>query len=146
MNADHWGRLALSMRRRHAGAVSGDPFQTVAIAYSQPQALVLLSLFGWHGFPAYARGLEHARADCPMTLALGGIPIRVLSEVAEEARALLAEAAEREVEERAPSPLAYRIGKVLGLGVIGAAPPPRVAASIVPSYSAATATIASSSG
>jgi hypothetical protein len=92
---------------------------------------VLLSLFAWHGFPAYARNLQHARTDCPVTLALGGIPILVLSDHAEDARVLLAEAAERDADEPAPTPLAYRIVKMLALGVMGAPPPPRMAASIV---------------
>jgi hypothetical protein len=111
--------------------VSDEPFETVAIAYSLPQALVLLSLFAWHGFPAYARNLQHARTDCPVTLALGGIPICVLSNWADDARALLAEAADRDSDPPTPSPLAYRIAKVLALGVIGATPPPRMPASIV---------------
>lgn len=111
--------------------MSDDPFVTVAIAYSQPQALVLLSLFAWHDMPAYARNLQHARTDCPVTLALGGIPIRVLADCAGEARALLVEAAERETEEPAPTPLAYRIVKTVALGVLGAPPPPRMAATIV---------------
>ncbi|NIJ21155.1 hypothetical protein FHS95_002858 [Sphingomonas naasensis] len=111
--------------------MSDDPFVTVAIAYSQPQALVLLSLFAWHDIPAYARNLQHARTDCPVTLALGGIPIRVLSDCAGAARALLVEAAEREDERPAPAPLAWRIVKTLALGMVGATPPPRIAASIV---------------
>jgi hypothetical protein len=72
-----------------------DPFETVAIAYSQPQAAVLMSLFQWHGIPAYAQNIEMVRANSPLTLALGGIPIRVHREAAVDARELLADADRR---------------------------------------------------
>lgn len=110
--------------------MQGGGFETVAIAYSQPQAGVILSLFGWHGIPAYARNIEHIRAACPITLALGGIPICVHPDYAEEARALLieAEAIPGGVE---AEPLFARVAKVVILGVLGATPPPRISAEIV---------------
>ena len=115
--------------------MSEDPFETVAIAYTQSQAGVILSLFEWNGIPAYGANLEMVRANVPFTLALGGIPIRVAREAAAEARAILTEAAEREQED-APShePLDDRIAKVALLGVLGlmaVAPPPRLSAEII---------------
>lgn len=109
--------------------MSGDPFETVAIAYSQAQADVILSLFAWNGIPAYARNIEHVRTDPAMTLALGAIPIQVYGDYAEEARALLIEA-EANATEGVSEPLSERIGK-LGFGLIGLVPPPRVSAEIV---------------
>ena len=67
--------------------MSDDPFETVAIAYSQPQAGVILSMFEFYGIPAYGANLETIRVNTPLTLALGGIPIRVARDFAEEARA-----------------------------------------------------------
>ena len=115
--------------------MSDDPFETVAIAYSQAQAGVILSLFEWNGIPAYGPNLETVRANAPLTLALGGIPIRVAREAAAEARAILTEAAEREAEE-APEvePLSDRVAKIGFLGVLGllaVAPPPKLSAEIV---------------
>ncbi len=107
-----------------------DPFETVAIAYSQPQALVILSLFGWCDILAYAANLEMARINCPITLALGGIPIRVVREDAAEARALLAEAADQS-DESLREELGERIAKVLFCGITGMTPPPKVSASII---------------
>ena len=75
------------------------------------------------------------RTSAPLTLALGGIPIRVAREAAEEARAILNEAAERAREEApVPEPLGDRVVKVGLLGVLGlmaVAPPPRLSAEIV---------------
>lgn len=113
--------------------MSDDPFETVAIAYTQSQAGVILSLFEWNGMPAYGANLETVRTSAPLTLALGGIPIRVAREAAAEARAILTEAAEREQEEKS-EPLSDRVAKVGLLGVLGmmaVAPPPRVSAEIV---------------
>lgn len=115
--------------------MSEDPFETVAIAYSQSQAGVILSLFEWNGIPAYGANLETVRTSALLTLALGGIPIRVAREAAEEARAILNEAAERAQEEApAPEPLSDRVAKVGLLGVLGlmaVAPPPRLSAEII---------------
>jgi hypothetical protein len=114
--------------------MAGDPFETVAIAYSQAQADVILSLFAWHGIPAYAKNIEHVRADPALTLALGAMPIRVHRDYAGEARGLLDEAAEREIEPMPAEPIRERILKVGFLGLFGflaLAPPPKVSAEIV---------------
>jgi hypothetical protein len=113
--------------------MSDDPFETVAIAYSQAQADVILSMFAWYDIPAYAKNIAHARAVRVLTLALGGFPIRVHRDFAEEARGLLDEAAERE-HEPLTEPLADRLGRLPLLGLLllfGAPPQPRVSASIV---------------
>lgn len=114
--------------------MAGDPFETVAIAYSQAQADVILSLFAWHGIPAYAKNIEHVRADPALTLALGAMPIRVHGDYAGEARGLLDEAVEREAEPAPTEPLRERVARVgfLGLfGLMAIAPPPRISAEIV---------------
>ncbi|NML07174.1 hypothetical protein [Sphingomonas sp. G-3-2-10] len=116
--------------------MSDDPFETVVIAYSQSQAGVILSLFEWNGIPAYAMNIEMARNSAPLTLALGGIPIRVAREAAAEAREILGEAADASAEAEVPRLEAgERAGNFL-IGLLcflfaGAAPPPRIAASIV---------------
>lgn len=75
------------------------------------------------------------RANAPLTLALGGISIRVAREAAAEARAMLIEAVEREAEEaQEAEPLGDRVAKVglLGaLGLLAVAPPPKLSAEIV---------------
>ncbi|RYE01535.1 MAG: hypothetical protein EOP61_10985 [Sphingomonadales bacterium] len=114
--------------------MDGDPFETVAIAYSPPQAGVILSLFAWHGIPAYGQNIETVSANCPLTLALGGIPIRVLREFADEARDLLSEAAgddEREAPLLTPGHRVAAIGLLVLLGLLAAPPPPRLGAEIV---------------
>ena len=110
--------------------MEGDPFETVAIAYSQPQAGVILSLFAWHGIPAYGMNLETIRVNTPWTLALGGIPIRAHRDYAEEARGLLAEAADVP-DEAAAEPVGERVAKVIFCGVFGLTPPPKMSAEIV---------------
>ncbi|MDH7972137.1 hypothetical protein QH494_08060 [Sphingomonas sp. AR_OL41] len=72
-----------------------DAFETVAIVYSQPETVVMLAMFTQYDIPAYAVGFDHARAAWPMLLALGGIIVRVHPAAADEARALLAEVAQR---------------------------------------------------
>lgn len=115
--------------------MSDDPFETVVIAYSQSQAGVILSLFEWNGIPAYAMNLEIVRTNPSLTLALGGIPIRVAREAAAEARAILNEAAEAAAQEESlRETLSERVAKVGVLGVMGmmaVAPPPRLSAEIV---------------
>ena len=115
--------------------MSEDPFETVAIAYTQSQAGVILSLFEWDGIPAYGANLETVRTSAPLTLALGGIPIRVAREAAAEARAILTEAAEHEQEEVPErEPLSDHVAKggLFGvLGLMAVAPPPKVSAEIV---------------
>jgi hypothetical protein len=114
-----------------------DPFETVAIAYRQPQAMVMLSMFHAYGIPAYAKNFGHVSVASPVTLALGGIPIRVHRDYAEEARDMLAEAAERGQGE-APAmtqSLEERLIKVpalLLMMLMGTPPSPRLSATIVP--------------
>ena len=101
-----------------------------AVGFVRGFVYEILSLLAWHDIPAYARNIEHIRTSCPLTLALGGMPIQVLREFADEARELLAEAAERENEARV-EPLEERVLKVLFCGVLGLTPPPKVSAAIV---------------
>jgi hypothetical protein len=92
---------------------------------------VILSMLAWNGIPAYGMNLETIRASASLTLALGGIPIRVARDHADEARMLLGEAAERVTEAPPPrQPLGYRIVKTLAFALIGAPPPPRLSATI----------------
>lgn len=114
--------------------MAGDPFVTVAIAYSQAQADVILSLFAWHDIPAYAKNIQHVRTDPALTLALGAMPIRVYADYAEEARGLLEEAVERDHDPPLTEPLGERVGKVAFLGLLSflaVAPPPKLSAEIV---------------
>jgi hypothetical protein len=112
-----------------------DAFETVAIAYRPAQVAVMLSMFEWYGIPAYAKNAGHSGVDCPITLALGGMPIRVHGDYAEEARTLLDEAAERvEAEPDPPQPLGYRMTKLLAFPILlflAIIPPPRLSATIV---------------
>lgn len=110
-----------------------DPFETVAIAYTQPQAMVLLSLFQWHDIPAYAHGIEMVRANAPLTLAMGGIPIRVARNDATQARALLLEAAESEepAEIRSAGKRATNGIVALFWFLLGGVSTPRVAAVVL---------------
>ena len=115
--------------------MSEDPFETVAIAYSQAQASVILSLFAWNDIPAYGANLETVRTNAPLTLALGGIPIRVAREAADEARTILRESEARELEEEpVAQPLGERVARVgfLGLfGMMAVAPPPKLSVEII---------------
>jgi hypothetical protein len=110
--------------------VQDDPFTTVAIAHTPPQALVILSLLQWHGIPAYAMNLETVRVNPPITLALGGIPIRVDRDAADEARTLLIEAEQQPDESRRATVL-ERAGTVVVALVTGATPPPKLAATLL---------------
>lgn len=112
--------------------MEGDPFETVAIAYNPPQAAVLTSLFGWYGIPVFATNLDTIRTNPQLTLALGGIEIRVLRDDAAEARAIVIEAAEQEDEApRTPDPLEQRILMTLFYAVTGLTPPPRRSAVVI---------------
>ena len=93
--------------------------------------MILLSLFEWYGVPAHAQNYGHASTNWPLALALGGIPIRVARDFAEEARAPLAEVADDYEDEPAqPQPLSYRIFKV-AFFLFLPVPPPRRSAAIV---------------
>ena len=54
-----------------------EPFETVAFAFRPAQVAVILSMFQYYGIPAYAKNAGHSGIDCPITLALGGMPILV---------------------------------------------------------------------
>ena len=75
--------------------MADDSFETVAIVYNQPETAVMLSMFAFYGIPAFPVGLGHSQIAPTMTVALGGILIRVPSFAAAEARELLAEVAAR---------------------------------------------------
>lgn len=107
--------------------MSDDPFVTIAVAHSQPQAAVMLSMFGWYGIPAYGMNMETTRINCPLTLALGGIPIRVAREAVEDARNLLVEAVDH-TEPPLRSPSLWRLIITVIYFVTGATRPPRIAA------------------
>ncbi|MDF7775333.1 hypothetical protein P1X14_08750 [Sphingomonas sp. AOB5] len=116
--------------------MSDDPFETVVIAYSQSQAGVILSLFEWNGIPAYAMNFETVRTNPALTLALGGIPIRVAREAAADAREILNEAAEAGAQEQSLyAPLSERVANVGLLGMLvllgSGPPPPRLSAEII---------------
>ncbi len=111
-----------------------DPFETVVIAYSQPQAAVLMSLFQWHGILAYAQNIEMVRVNSPLTFALGGIPIRVHGEAVAAARELLAEAVadpEPPIARSASRRTSSGLGALVGFLFAGVAPPPRVSAVVI---------------
>lgn len=102
-----------------------DAFETVAIVYSQPETVVMLAMFAQYDIPAHAVGFHHARAAWPMLLALGGITIRVHPGAADEARALLAEVAQRPAVIRPRFVINPVLHIALGiLAMLLAAPPP----------------------
>ena len=74
--------------------MADDSYETVAITYGQPETAVMLSMFAWYGVPAYASGQGHAQI-WPFIVALGGIEVRVHADSVADARALLAEVAQR---------------------------------------------------
>lgn len=69
---------------------SGPDFETVAWVYSQSELAVLLALFTHEDIHVVPIGRHNAGVDYAMTVALGGVEIRVHAEEAEEARTLLA--------------------------------------------------------
>ncbi len=102
-----------------------DAFETVAIVYSQPETAVMLAMFAQYDIPAYALGFDHARTAWPIVLALGGIIIRVHHTVANDARELLAEVAQRPAAIRPRLILNPVLHILFGvLGMLLAAPPP----------------------
>ena len=76
-------------------ALDQDPFETIAITWSQPEAAVMLSMFEFYGIPAFALGRWHASINPPSIVGLQGIQIRVHPEAIDDALDLLAEVAER---------------------------------------------------
>jgi hypothetical protein len=66
-----------------------DPFMTVAVAYSQSELPILLGYLRANGIWAHPVGAGHAAVDWRLTVALGGIEVRVHREDAAEAAELL---------------------------------------------------------
>ena len=77
------------------GLMADDSFETVAIIYSQPEAGVLLALFAQHDIATEVVGAGHVSVNPVLTVALGGIIVRVQIEALDDARALLAEIAQQ---------------------------------------------------
>jgi len=67
-----------------------DRFETIAWVYSQSELAVLLSLFEHEDIFLHPVTRHHIAANWALTVALGGVEIRVHPEDAERARALLA--------------------------------------------------------
>jgi hypothetical protein len=65
-------------------------FETVAWVYSQSELAVLLAMLAYEDIYVLPIARHNASVDYALTLALGGIEIRVHREQAEETRALLA--------------------------------------------------------
>lgn len=106
-------------------------FTTIAITYSQPEAAVMLSMFAFYEIPAFAVGGGHAGADWPLVVALGGIEVRVLTGLLDDARALLKEVRDQPPAIRPPVVegwLSRLVANTIGF-LLGAPPPPRVATS-----------------
>ena len=61
------------MRRGVLSPDMSDRFETVAIAYSQPEVAALRSCLEGHGIWTVSMSQGHASADVGLTLALGGI-------------------------------------------------------------------------
>lgn len=75
--------------------MADDGVEMVAIVYSLSEAAVLRGLFAQHDIVTVVIGAGHAAVDPQLVVALGGIMVCVQREVLDEARALLAEIAER---------------------------------------------------
>lgn len=67
-----------------------DRFETIAYVYSQSELAILLSLMMSAGIFVLPIGRGHASVCWTLTIALGGVEIRVLARDAAAARALLA--------------------------------------------------------
>ena len=66
-----------------------DRFVTAAIVYSQPELAVLLALFEQEGILVLPHSSRHVSVEWPLTLALGGIRLRIHEEDADRAGELL---------------------------------------------------------
>jgi len=100
--------------------MADDSYETVAITYSQPETAVMLSIFAFYDIPAYALGSGHASVAPTWMVALGGLQIRVHAEALDDARALLAEIAERPQAVRPfiiPEPILNGVIAVLSCGL-----------------------------
>lgn len=67
-----------------------DRFETIAYVYSQPELAVLLSLFGWEDIFILPINRHILSVAPQLTVALGGVQLRVHPADADRARALLA--------------------------------------------------------
>lgn len=67
-----------------------DRFETVAYVYSQSDLALLLALFESEDIYVFGVGRCHASVDWALTVALGGVELRVHAEDAVDARAVLA--------------------------------------------------------
>ncbi len=76
----------------------GGDLATVAWVYDRSELSLLLSLFEHHDIWVVQVGAQHIAIDWSLTVALGGVELRVHAEQAEAARALLAG-----LDRRAPS-------------------------------------------
>lgn len=70
--------------RRH------DPFEPIAIVYSQDELALLTSRLHSEGIWTFSHGARHVAVDPALTLALGGVRLLVRREQAEDAREVLA--------------------------------------------------------
>lgn len=107
-----------------------DAFETVAVTWSQPEAAVIASFLAWHGIDSYALS-RHAQVEPPLVTALGGIPIRVPTDRAAEATALLGSVEGSPVIRPSISrqPIADRLAALFCF-VFGGTPPPRVGSTV----------------
>jgi hypothetical protein len=104
-----------------------DRFETVAYVYSQSDLALLLSLFEHADIYLQQIGSRHASVEWALTIALGGIALRVHEEDGDDARALLAGL--EYPPYRAPFftglwPI-YLAFLALAVFALGVAPPPR---------------------
>ena len=107
-----------------------DRFETVAFVYSQDELALLLSLFESEGIWVVPVAYQHAAVQWTVTVALGGVALRVREVDGDAARALLS------TLDRAPSPRPVfsthrllEILLILGLFLVGFfAPPARIPA------------------
>jgi hypothetical protein len=76
-------------------ALDEDAFETVAITWSQPEAAVILSMFGFYEIPAISVGQQTVRALSYLAVACQGIQIRVHHDWLDEALDLLGNVAEQ---------------------------------------------------
>jgi hypothetical protein len=74
-----------------------DRFETIAFVYGQPELAALLSLLEHEDIWVSPVGRGHISVDWTITVALGGVELRVHAADAARARALLAQADDRQI-------------------------------------------------
>jgi len=67
-----------------------DPFELVAIVYSQDELALLISRLRWEDIRVVGHSGAHVAADVGLTVALGGVRLLVHQEDADDARRVLA--------------------------------------------------------